>query len=254
MEIGSLAWARKTGGKINFQEKLLLAYSGVTGAMKDIPPLLWWKMGLPMRQPLAVDLASIQFPETKATKSAESLLNELTPAFMVNHSIRTYVWSRLLGDSISLECDNELLYIASLLHDIGFYGPYAKSTPKTECFSIRSDDAALQIAEKNNWSSSRRDQLAEAIILNANLHVPLTQGAEAHIMQKGVSVDIMGTGIWKISRVTKDSVISKFPRLDQSPEIWNTWKAEADRHVCCRGHFYNQFLQFKNLLKLAPFD
>jgi len=254
MKVGTLNWARRTGGQINFQDKLMLALTGMKASLRDIPPLLWWKMGLPVKKTAFIDISSFKFPDTKAASSAEALLNELTPPFMINHSIRTYLWSRLLAEYSSLQYDDELLYIGSLLHDIGFYGPYLKSTPDTECFTIRSANAAVDVVQKNKWTTKRQDLLAETMILNANPDVGIEQGVVAHIMQKGVSIDIMGTGVWKVNHDTKNAVVEKYPRLNQNKALWPTWKTEADTHPCCRAHFYNRYFQFEQFLKLAPFD
>jgi hypothetical protein len=47
---------------------------------------------------------------------------------MVNHSLRTYRFSRLIGMGMGLSFDDEALYVASLTHDLGFYGRYAIAT------------------------------------------------------------------------------------------------------------------------------
>ncbi len=65
------------------------------------------------------------------------------PPFMLNHSLRTYWFSRLLGETNAMSYDDEVLYVASLLHDIGFYGAHATATQEAECFAIRGANAAL---------------------------------------------------------------------------------------------------------------
>ena len=84
--------------------------------------------GLQRRFPSPVELQSLRVPDSAAARAAERELEELAPPFMVNHSLRTYWFSRLLGETNTMSYDDEVLYVASLLHDIGFYGGHATAT------------------------------------------------------------------------------------------------------------------------------
>src|SRR5262249_37304121 len=152
---------------------------------------------------------------------------ELTPPFMVNHSLRTYWFSRLIGMAADLSFDDEALYVASLMHDLGFYGRYASGA---ECFTIRSAQAAAEILDRAGWPPARRDRVAEAVILNTNGNVPPELGVEAHLMMRGVLADATGMHAWRIHPKTIDAVFERLPLLDQSERLWPTFSDEADRH------------------------
>ncbi len=250
--VGTLAWARESGGRINLEDRLTLTRLAATTLMADLPDLVSYRLGLTRKFPRLIDPATLKVPDTAAARAAEVLLGELTPAFMVNHSLRTYWFSRLIGQGSGMSFDDEALYIASLLHDIGFYGDYAQATPDAECFTIRSARAACELADRQGWDSARRDRVAEAITLNANGHVPPELGHEAHLMMRGVLVDATGMHAWRINPGNIEAVFQDLPLLDQREQLWPMFSAEACRHPGCRGHFAKRYLQFGMMVKQSP--
>jgi hypothetical protein len=213
-----------------------------------------YRLGLKRQFPAAADVDALKTPDTDAAHAAEALLEELTPPFMVNHSLRTYWFSRLIGLAGDLTFDDELLYVASLTHDLGFYGRYAAPTRHAECFTIRSARSACDIAKQCGWDQARQDRVAEAVILNVNGHVPPTNGVEAFLMMRGVLVDATGLHAWRIHPDSIDGVFRRSPMLDQKDKLWPTFAEEADRHPSCRGYFAKRYLQFGLMVKLSPWS
>lgn len=250
--VGTLAWARESGGRLNLRDRLELTRLASASVLSELPDLLSYRLGLKRQFPAALNLTELKVPDTQAAKAAETLLSELTPPFMVNHSLRTYWFSRLIGLGAGLTFDDEALYIACLSHDIGLYGPYAQATPDAECFSIRSAQAACDIMDAAHWSPARRDRVAEAITLNLNGHIPEAQGHEAHLMMRGVLVDATGMHAWRIHPDTLDAVFQQLPLLDQRRQLWPLFSAEADLHPHCRGCFAKRYLQFGLMVEMAP--
>lgn len=250
--VGSLAWTRQTGGRISFRDRVALAGIGAGSLLASLPDLLAWRLGLKRRFPAAQDLDALKVPDTAAARAAETLLAELTPPYMVNHSLRTYWFSRLIGHAAGHRFDDEILYIASLMHDLGFYGRYAVSTPQSECFTIRSAQAALDCTAQAHWDPARRDRVAEAVTLNLNGHVPVERGMEAHLMMRGVLVDATGMHAWRIHPDNIDGVFRQLPMLDQKQQLWPAFCDEAAKHPCCRGYFAAHYLQFGLMVRLSP--
>lgn len=253
-DVGTLAWARRTGGSINFQDKLTLIKLGAGSFLAEMPDLVSYRLGLKRNFPAHIDFESLKTPDTKAARAAETLLAELTPPFMVNHSLRTYWFSRLIGLGRGMAFDDELLYVASLTHDIGFYGNDTTSSHDTECFTIRSARSACDITAHASWDQAREERLAEAVILNANGHVPPAMGAEAHLMMRGVLVDATGMHAWRIHPKSIDQVFQHLPMLDQPEKLWPMFRDEANQHPCCRGHFAKNYMQFGLMVRLSPWN
>ncbi|RJF88597.1 hypothetical protein D3874_17665 [Oleomonas cavernae] len=252
--VGTLAWARETGGRIDFKDRLALTRLAAVSLFAELPDMALYRLGLKRRFPAAVGFAALKAPDTAAARAAETLLGELTPPFMVNHSLRTYWFSRLIGLAAGLPFDDEILYLASLTHDLGFYGPYAAATPDAACFTIRSARCACDIAHQAGWDAARKHRVAEAVILNTNGHVPQAQGVEAHLMMRGVLIDATGMHAWRLNPAELSAVFERLPLLDQQEQLWPTFSAEADRQPRCRGHFAKRYLQFGLMVKLSPWN
>ena len=148
--------------------------------------------------------------------------------------------------------DDEMLYVASLTHDLGFYVRYAEATRDAECFSIRSARSAGEIADAAGWDRARAERVQEAIIFNVNGHVPPDDGVEAHLMMRGVLVDATGLHAWRINPQSIDAVFDRLPRLDIRTKLGPVFLGEADRHPRCRGYFAETYMHFGLLIRTSP--
>ena len=163
-DVGTLAWARRTGGRLSFRDRVTLARGATTLLLRNMPSLFVYRAGLQRRFPELQGFEAMKAPDSATARAAEEKLQELTPPFMGNHSLRTYWFSRLLGEASDLKFDDEVLYVSSLLHDIGFYGRHAEATPETECFGVRGANAALALANEHGWDAERGESAAERFV------------------------------------------------------------------------------------------
>ena len=68
---------------------------------------------------MQADLERIRPPETPTAQAAAQLCAEASSEAIANHAFRTYLWARLLALRDGVRYDDELLYVASVLHDLG---------------------------------------------------------------------------------------------------------------------------------------
>jgi hypothetical protein len=221
----------------------------------DGPNFLAYRLGLQRRFPEAKGLARLSAPVTPAARHARSSLCEIAPPYMVNHSLRTYWFSRLLADDSRILLDDEndeLLYLASLAHDVGLFLPCSPGTSNASCFSIRGAEWASEIARQAGWKAGRRNCLEETITLNLNGRVPAHLGVEAHLMMRGVLLDVTGMYAWRVNPIDVEEVFALTPLLDQRQRLWPLFRDEARRHPKCRGHFAVCWLGFGFLMRHSP--
>lgn len=250
--VGTLVWARNTGGCLGARDRAELVGFAAKTAVVDGPHFLAYRLGIKHRFPPSKDFARLRAPHTPAARHACSSLREIAPPFMVNHSLRTYWFSRLLArDSESL-CDDELLYVASLAHDVGLLNRPSETSSHDSCFSIRGAEWASKIARQAGWPAGRRDRLEEAITLNLNGRVPARMGEAAHLMMRGVLLDVAGLYAWRINPSDVREVFDQLPLLDQRQCLWPMFRNEAQRHPQCRAHFAVRWLGFGLLMRHSP--
>jgi HD domain len=249
--IGTLAWAERTGGRLTFRERLRLLTDAVSLQMSLLPAQLRWKLGLPARDARAFDVASLRAPDTPGAKAAEAHCREVSPPYLVNHCLRAYLWGRVLATQAGRTFDDELFYVACLVHDVGLTPRYAAADPP--CFAVRGATAARRLAGESGWTTARQHAVAEAIALHVNVCVGLEHGVEAHLLNAGTALDVTGLRFWELHPATTAGVLATHPRLDMKRELWGVWKQEADAHTDCRGYFLNRYLQFGSRVRSAPF-
>jgi hypothetical protein len=247
--VGTLDWAKATEGVIDVHDRIRLV--GLAGRL--LPALLGRLLYRPGRGRGAcstVDMEDLKPPATPATMQARTQLTAIAPDYLVNHCERTYRFSRLLAGPKEQRYDPELLYVASLAHDVGLCEPN-QTPPDAQCFSIRGAQWATSIASASDWAGHRVRTLAQAITLNLNGYVPRRMGLEAHLMMRGVLLDTTGMAAAHIDPCVLQ-LFERLPRLDQNQLLPALFAAEAARHPGCRGHFALHWLGFGLLMRHPP--
>ena len=59
------------------------------------------------------------FPVTPAAEAALSVATRFCSPALLNHCIRSYLWGAMYGTAHGIAFDDELYYVAALLHDTG---------------------------------------------------------------------------------------------------------------------------------------
>lgn len=249
---GSWAWAQQTGGVLSGADRTWLMRTALKQLLKDTPHIVSWRLGRNRRRAAPIDFKALRAPDTAAARAAETLIGELSPPYMLNHSLRTYWYGRLIGIGGGIDWDDEGLYVASLLHDVAFFGRYLTEPAGVPCFTVRGGQAAMDLMREHGADPARAEAVAEAISFHANGTVPLEDGPVAHLLELGVMMDVTGLNAWRINMDTIAQVLEALPYLDQKTEIWKAFSGEADRHPQCRGHFARRWLMFGMLVKAAP--
>src|SRR5208283_5236734 len=62
-------------------------------------------------------VAGIPMVDTMVAKAANELALSASPPYLYNHAVRTYLFGALIGRAAKLKFDEELLYLACVLHD-----------------------------------------------------------------------------------------------------------------------------------------
>lgn len=255
--VGTLAWAKRTGGKLSRLDRAELMRQGVLLQLKLLPAKMRKRFGLTSPGLARLDLARLRVPDSPMARRAEQMLQETSPEYLINHSHRTYLWGAVLGRHDKVQYDEELLYVACLLHDMGltdqFNGADADSHLPSYCFAVEGAKAAEGLAQDARWPELRRDSLAEAISLHLNPTVGMEHGAEAHLLNAGAALEVSGMRKWSIDPGTVDAVLNRYPRKNFKHEIDIMMRQQIAVRPCCRAHFLYSQMKFGDVIKRAPF-
>ncbi len=241
--VGTLEWAKRTGGRLSGGDRLRLLGQVVAQASVLSSRL--------KKRRTAADLDSVRIPDSRIARDAEELCREVSPPHLLQHCQRTYLWGSLLGRQGGIRYDEELFYVASLLHDLGAASRYPGED--LHCFGVVSAMAARDFVRARGWEARAR-AVAEAISLHLNVRVGLEQGPEAHLLSAAAALDVTGLRVWELDRGTIGAVLARHPRLDFAREIDAFMRREKEARPDGRVHFLYRYLLFGQLIRRCPLD
>ena len=148
-------------------------------------------------------------PDSEICKKATQLVAEVSPTFLCNHCIRTFLFGDLLGKRDGLKCDRELLYLGAVMHDLGL----TKRFDNQQRFEVDGADAARTFVLEHGLSDEKAQIVWDAIALHTSLGIASRKQPEIALVHLGASADVLGLRISDISSETVEQVIEAYPRL-----------------------------------------
>lgn len=152
----------------------------------------------------------IHLPNTELCLEATTLATRTYEPFLLNHSLRSYVFADALGQEEGLRYDRELLYVACLLHDLGL----ASTTPVATRFEVEGADAARAFLESQRVGAREQEVVWDAIALHTTPVIPQRKGPEIALCQRGVAIDVGAAPITRLSPELVADCVAAFPRLE----------------------------------------
>jgi hypothetical protein len=118
------------------------------------------------------------------------------------------VFAALIADALGIGYDEELLYICTVLHDLGLTERYATG----ERLEVAGARAAADWARSHDLPDDRIDVLWDAVALHTSAGIADAKGGEVALTHFGIGVDVIGVRWDLISDNAYDAVVAAFPR------------------------------------------
>lgn len=129
------------------------------------------------------------------------------PSYLLAHSVRSYCWGASIGEGEGRQFDRQVLWTASLLHDLGL-----TRIPRNEdCFEVSGGAFARRFLERAGLPASRAAVVDRAIVLHMQPGVTLDDGIEAVLLDRATALDVRGVGYDLVAHV-RSAVMREFPR------------------------------------------
>jgi HD domain len=240
-KMGSLAWTERTGGKMAWHERLSLLAQGVRARAAASKQR---KRGIKIRN---LEVSQILPPDSAITREAVAMAEDCSPASLFNHCLRAYFWARLL-DADDRKFDDEALFVAIMLHDLGLTDQHRLQGDKEQCFTIVGARAAQALGSKHDWHDSRSTMAANAITMHLNVLIGDASGKEAQMVRAGSGGDIAGLGLNVLHQEQIKEVVDRYPRLNLKTEAVDALMIESTQRPCCRTAFLCNHLSFTKLI------
>ncbi len=244
-KLGTLSWLDRTGGKLAWHDRLAMIAQGVRARAQTKNRMA---SGFKIRN---IEIDDILPPDSAIARESTAICQDASAPYLFNHCLRAYFWARLLDDGRHT-FDDEAVFTALMLHDLGLTDGKRLSGDKEQCFIVIGARKADELAAKHGWSDKRASITAQAITLHLNVIVDPRHGKEAQMVRAGSGGDVAGLGLDVLHADQIASVVARYPRLNMKREILETLSVEADERPCCRIAFLKTKLGFTDLINRAP--
>lgn len=212
--VGTWDWVAETEGTLRRRDRIRLIGQGVSARLTRIPSQ--WRSRLFGEH---ASLAPPEPPDSNLAREAEERVRELSSPALYGHCARTWAFAELFAQRDQAKHDSELLYLACMLHDLGLTPKHCGRDEHAKCFAVEGARAAHVLVREAGASEDRARKVAEAISLHLNITVPARLGIEAHLLSKGVSLDVVGRRLHQISPPMMHSVDARWPRGGFAAEL-----------------------------------
>ena len=248
LAVGTATWVRHTSGRLTRAERrAMLAPLARTHASNAVGRLRL-AVGLHPGRHAYLPRARLAPPTTVLTRAAERRAREILPVALLNHSYRTYLFGRALGELEGTDVDSELLFAGALLHDTGHVNPTGDAD-----FTLASSRLARDVAEQVGLSTAATDTMLTAITMHHSPSVTLDAGPEAYLLAAGAGLDVAGVRSWELPAATRVEAVRAHPRAGFKHVFTEAFRQEAARVPEGRAQLLMRYGAFATAIRFAPF-
>jgi hypothetical protein len=131
----------------------------------------------------------LALPAGSLARAALSIAQQTESAPVADHSIRSFLFARLLADHdgsvTDAAYDEDLLFAACVMHDLGL----GASAPGKERFEVEGADLAAGLLRQHDVATADIDRVWEAIALHACIGIAHRRGLLTYLTHGGVFTD-----------------------------------------------------------------
>ena len=131
----------------------------------------------------------LALPPGPLTEASLALVRSTESQPIVDHSIRTFLFARLLAEHEGClndaAYDEELLFAATVMHDLGL-GKHARAEAR---FEVEGADLAAAVLREQGVVEADVDRVWEAIALHSSHGLAERRGLLTYLTYKGVFID-----------------------------------------------------------------
>jgi hypothetical protein len=172
-----------------------------------------------------MQLADIPVPATAATAAVAEVLRQYSPPALVNHCHRSYLLAAALAKTGGVDVDWELLYVASLLHDIALEPAFDSHTLP---FEEAGGHVAWVFTAGAGWPVERRDRAAAIVVAHMRGTDPAVD-PEGDLLDVATGLDISGRNVERWSEPLLTEMLAAYPRLDLAERFTACFRDQAVR-------------------------
>jgi hypothetical protein len=153
-------------------------------------------------------VAGVRLVDSTIARAATELSRSASPPFLFNHAVRTFLFGSLIGQALGERFDEELLYLACILHDLGLTERFEGELP----FEIQGAQAAKRFLDERSYPMERVGIVWDGVAMHTSLIGHYKQ-PEIRLVGEGAGADVAGPDASQITKTALNEVLRAFPRL-----------------------------------------
>jgi hypothetical protein len=174
---------------------------------------------------LPSSVAGVSIVDSKIAKEATELSRSVSPAYLFNHAMRTFLFGSLIGKAVRMSFDQEIFFLACILHDLGLTEQFAGDLP----FELQGAEAAKHFLEERGYAKSNTEIVWDGIAMHPSA-IGQFKRPEITLVGEGAGADVIGPDFSQIKRDDCEEVVKAFPRLRFKDAFVKTCAEVVQRH------------------------
>ena len=171
--------------------------------------------------------ADLHPPGTPAAVAALQVAERYCSSALLAHSVRSWAFALAFAEVEGLSgLDEELLYVAALVHDLGLVPAFdAVRVP----FETAGGEVGWVLAAGAGWDPHRRQRVVEVVERHMQPSVDATEDPEGHLLEIATGLDISGARTDVLPKPFLREVLAALPRGDLAAEFGACLVQQAGR-------------------------
>jgi hypothetical protein len=175
--------------------------------------------------PLPSVVAGVRLVDSEIARLATELCRSASPPYLFNHAVRTFLFGSLVGRALGQKFDEEMLYLACILHDLGLTERFEGDPP----FEIQGAQAAKHFLEEHSYPKEKIGIVWDGIAMHPSPIGSFKQ-PEIALVGEGAGADVIAPDFSQIKKGQVEEIVSAFPRLKFKDAFVNTCADVARKH------------------------
>lgn len=192
-----------------------------------------------MTTPRMRSIAGVNVPDSPLIADAIEYAQRLSEPYLFNHAMRSWLFAVKIGQVKAMECDDEVVAVGAILHDIGLTDGFEGGNR----FEVNGANAALSFIKERGLSDRRAQLVWDLVALNSTASIALYKEPEVALGTMGIALDYGGFGFEAlIPAAEMAAILEAFPRLKMKQNFAETCRQlVATRPVTSSDNFLRDF-------------
>ena len=217
--IGTREWLARTGGALSRRERFAHQAGAVAVLTADVSSRVRFRWA---RGATGLEVNATP-PTTDLVRATTAWAEAVHEPWLLRHSLRTWLFGRLIGQLDGTEADPEALYLACLLHDVGLTAEYripaGDAGAACQCFAAHGAHVSEEKLVELGASPLLASEVADAIGMHLNAKVGEEAGGTARLVNQGAALDVVGVRASDVGRTIISEVLALHDRAGFAEEL-----------------------------------